>query len=149
MLDDKDEALLAALERNARASVVDLARRIGLSRSATQDRLARLERSGAIAGYTVRRGDVDGTEQLRAWLVVHYTAGTKCAELVPHLKRQDGVEAVFSLSGQPDALVEVAVANAGGLERLADRIRAIEGIERVSSHIVLSTHRQAARLSAG
>lgn len=140
MLDDRDEALLTALERNARASVVDLARRIGLSRSATQDRLARLERIGAIAGYTVRRGDAGGATRLRAWLVVHYAAGAKCPDVVPHLKRQDGVAAVFTLSGQPDALVEVAVPNAAALEQLVDRVRAIDGVARVSSHVVMSAH---------
>jgi len=55
VLDDKDERLLQALERNSRASVVDLARRIGLSRSATQERLGKLESAGIIARYTIVR----------------------------------------------------------------------------------------------
>jgi Lrp/AsnC family transcriptional regulator, leucine-responsive regulatory protein len=74
-LDDKDEALLLALERDARASVVALAREIGLSRSATQERLGRLERSGAIAGYTVLRGRADGRARLNACLMIRHGQG--------------------------------------------------------------------------
>lgn len=140
-LDAKDEALLAALDRNARASVVELARRIGLSRSATQDRLARLERSGAIAGYTVRRGSISARSRLHAWLLVRYKDAVKCAHIVPQLKREQGVIAVFTLSGDPDVLVEVEADDTSQLDVLADRLRAIPGIARVTSHLVLAAHR--------
>lgn len=140
-LDAKDEALLAALDRNARASVVELARRIGLSRSATQDRLARLERSGAIAGYTVRRGSISARSRLHAWLLVRYKDAVKCAHIVQQLKREQGVIAVFTLSGEPDVLVEVEADDTSQLDVLADRLRAIPGIARVTSHLVLAAHR--------
>jgi Lrp/AsnC family transcriptional regulator, leucine-responsive regulatory protein len=140
-LDEKDEALLAALGRNARASVVDLARQIGLSRSATQDRLARLERTGAIAGYTVRRGSITSRPRLHAWLLVRYKDAVKCAHIVPQLRRERGVMAIFTLSGDPDVLVEVEADNTAELDALADRLRAIPGIARVTSHIVLAAHR--------
>lgn len=140
-LDEKDEALLAALGRNARASVVDLARQIGLSRSATQDRLARLERTGAIAGYTVRRGSIMSRSRLHAWLLVRYKDAVKCAHIVPQLKREREVIAVFTLSGDPDVLVEIEADDTARLDALADRLRAIPGIARVTSHIVLAAHR--------
>jgi DNA-binding Lrp family transcriptional regulator len=140
-LDEKDEALLTALERNARASVVELARRIGLSRSATQDRLGRLERSGAIAGYTVRRGSISSRQRLHAWLLVRYKDAVKCAHIVPQLKSEQGVAAIFTLSGDPDVLVEVETDDTGQLDALADRLRAIPGIARVTSHVVLAAHR--------
>lgn len=140
-LDEKDEALLSALGRNSRASVVDLARQIGLSRSATQDRLARLERTGAIAGYTVRRGSISSRSRLHAWLLVRYKDAVKCAHIVPQLKREREVTAIYTLSGDPDVLVEVEADSTAELDTLADRLRAIPGIARVTSHIVLAAHR--------
>ena len=53
-MDDLDEHLLAKLRDNARAPVAELARALGLSRTTVQSRLARLERSGIIAGYAVK-----------------------------------------------------------------------------------------------
>lgn len=140
-IDEKDEALLAALGRNARATVVDLARQIGLSRSATQDRLARLERDRVIVGYTVRRGSTSSRSRLHAWLLIRYTDGVKCAHIVPQLRRERDVTSIFTLSGDPDLLVEVEADDTAMLDSLADRLRSVPGIARVTSHIVLAAHR--------
>ena len=50
-LDRFDRKILSVLASEARISVTDLARRIGLSKSPTQARLKRLEESGIILGY--------------------------------------------------------------------------------------------------
>ena len=49
-LDAKDRGLLSLLRTNARLPVVALAKALGLSRSATQERLQRLESGGTIQG---------------------------------------------------------------------------------------------------
>ena len=69
MTDDTDRALLAALSQNARATVTELAQTLGLARSTVQLRLERLERSGAIAGYTIRLGD-QARPQIRATVLL-------------------------------------------------------------------------------
>ena len=56
-MDDKDRLLLALLQRDARRPVVALARDLGLSRTATQDRLTKLTASGAIASFTIIGGE--------------------------------------------------------------------------------------------
>src|ERR1700760_1146629 len=53
IIDEYGINLLRELQRNARASIADLGRRIGLSASATAERLRRLEEAGVIRGYTV------------------------------------------------------------------------------------------------
>ena len=53
LLDDRNQKLLAALLRNPRASVTDLARRVGLSAPATRERMLRLEEAGVIKGWHV------------------------------------------------------------------------------------------------
>ena len=50
-LDRFDRKILSVLAGEARISIADLARRIGLSKSPTQARLRRLEASGVILGY--------------------------------------------------------------------------------------------------
>lgn len=50
-MDGYDRAILSVLAEDARISVTELARRIRLSKSPTQARLRRLERSGIILGY--------------------------------------------------------------------------------------------------
>ncbi len=51
---DADQALIALLRENARASTAELARRLGVSRTTVQSRIERLEARGIITGYGVR-----------------------------------------------------------------------------------------------
>jgi DNA-binding Lrp family transcriptional regulator len=139
-IDSKDELLLLALQRNARASVVELAQRIGLSRSATQDRLARLERGGVIAGYTVCLGSRKTAERIRAWLMVSHGKQGSCARSVPILKTIPEVRSAFSIAGEVDLLVEVDAASVADLDRLRSRIERVPGVSAVATHVVLTTH---------
>jgi Lrp/AsnC family leucine-responsive transcriptional regulator len=53
LLEDRNQKLLAALLKNPRAAVSDLARKVGLSAPATRERLLRLEEAGVIKGWHV------------------------------------------------------------------------------------------------
>jgi Lrp/AsnC family leucine-responsive transcriptional regulator len=50
-VDDANQRLLEALQADARLSLAELGRRVGLSAPAVAERLARLEEDGVIAGY--------------------------------------------------------------------------------------------------
>jgi Lrp/AsnC family transcriptional regulator, leucine-responsive regulatory protein len=51
ILDQTNRRLLAELEADARMSVAELGRRVGLSAPAVGERIGRLERAGVITGY--------------------------------------------------------------------------------------------------
>ena len=55
-MDELDHQLIAQLRGNARTTVAALAKRLQVARGTIQNRIARLERDGTIAGYTVRLG---------------------------------------------------------------------------------------------
>ena len=57
ILDPLDERIIAELTLNARAAHAELATKVNLSRNAVRQRIERLERDGAIQGYTIRTGD--------------------------------------------------------------------------------------------
>ena len=107
-LDDIDRRLVALLQDNARLSTVHLARTVGLSRSAVQERIARLEQSGVIAQYTVRLGS--SGDPLRAWLLLRYADGFGCDDVMPHLEALPQVQACHSVAGETDMLVLVLFA---------------------------------------
>src|SRR3954467_2193807 len=56
LLDATNMRLLAELQDNARLSLAELGRRVGLSSPAVAERLGRLERDGVIGGY---RAEID------------------------------------------------------------------------------------------
>jgi Lrp/AsnC family leucine-responsive transcriptional regulator len=56
LIDDTNRRLLAELQDNARLSLAELGRRVGLSPPAVAERVQRLEQQGVITGY---RADID------------------------------------------------------------------------------------------
>lgn len=137
-LDDTDLALLNLLRENARAPVVELARKLHLSRTTVQSRLQRLERSKAVLGYTVVVPDEAEVSLVRALVMI--VAGPKTgAAIEAALRRMPEVRALHSVSGPFDLVAIVAARSIGELDLAIDRIGAVDGVERTTSAIVLST----------
>ena len=137
-MDDVDQHLLARLRENARAPVADLARSLGLSRTTVQSRLARLERSGVIAGYAVRLSEAAERAQIRAFVMLTVEP-KKSAAVVGGLRRLSGVRRLQSVSGPFDLIAAVEAPSVEQMDALIDEIGALHGVERTNSSIVLST----------
>lgn len=52
--DNIDRAILRELQANAKATLSDIAERVGLSKTPCQQRIKRMEKAGVITGYTAR-----------------------------------------------------------------------------------------------
>jgi DNA-binding Lrp family transcriptional regulator len=137
-LDDTDRALLALLRENARAATSELARRLKLSRTTVQSRLARLERQRVIVGYTVKVGADADTSLVRAHILITLEP-RKALAIETALRRIPELRTLHSVSGPFDLIAIVAAASIGELDHLIDRIGALDGVERTTSAIVLST----------
>ncbi|HSG36487.1 MAG TPA: AsnC family transcriptional regulator, partial [Paracoccaceae bacterium] len=98
-LDDTDRRLLALLGANARTPVAKLGTKLGLARTTVQARLDRLERSGVIAGYTVKLSEDARAGQIRATVLIHITPAAQSAVL-RQLERLPAVERVHTTSGR-------------------------------------------------
>ena len=133
-----DEALLSLLRENARASTAEIARRLQLSRTTVQSRIERLERLGVIAGYTVRVADDFERERIRALIMVTVFPKQQPA-VVEALRQLAGVRSLQSVSGAWDLVAMAVVPTIGDMDALTDRIGAIDGVERTTSSLVLST----------
>ncbi len=140
-LDDTDRRLLALLRDNARAPTAELARQLGLSRTTVQNRLARLERIRAIAGYTVTVPPEVESALVRAHVLITL-APRQNAAIEAALRRIEQVRVLHSVSGPFDLIAIVAAESIGELDALIDRIGSLDGVERTTSAIVLSTRIQ-------
>ena len=137
-MDDLDQHLLARLRENARAPVAELARALGLSRTTVQSRLARLERSGVIAGYSVKLAASYEGARVHAFIMLTVEP-KQAAAVTAALKRMPGVRRLQSVSGPFDMIATVEAAGVAEMDALIDEIGAVKGVERTNSSIVLST----------
>ncbi|MFN3521769.1 MAG: Lrp/AsnC family transcriptional regulator [Phenylobacterium sp.] len=137
-MDDLDQHLLDRLRENARAPVAELARALGLSRTTVQSRLARLERSGVIAGYAVRLSEAAQGGQIHAFVMLTVEP-KQAAAVTAALRRLTGVRRLQSVSGPFDMIAAVEASSVERMDALIDEIGAVRGVERTNSSIVLST----------
>ncbi|MEQ1954961.1 Lrp/AsnC family transcriptional regulator [Mesorhizobium sp. CN2-181] len=136
--DRTDKRILALLEKNARMSAAAIGREIGLSRTAVQDRISRMEANGAIQGYRAVSTD-DGLAMARAMIFIEI-AERPCDKALKWLAALPGVTAVHSLAGEIDAVANVAVPSAAELSELNDQIGSSPMIARARSQIILRSY---------
>ena len=137
-LDPTDRMLLNLLRENARTATAELARRLHLSRTTVQSRMERLERNRVIAGYTVKVADEVESALVRTYVLIT-VAPKQSGTIEAALRRLPEVRTLHSVSGHFDLLAIVAAASIEELNALIDRIGGLDGVERTTSAIVLST----------
>jgi DNA-binding Lrp family transcriptional regulator len=136
-LDDTDRKLLALLRADAREAVSALARKLGLARSTVQERIARLERAGVIAGYTIRAGEDFAERQIAAHVMISVDP-KMAASLTADLKKMPEVRSLAAISGAFDMMAEVAAETTAKIDAVLDAIGHLKGVQKTMSSIVLS-----------
>jgi Lrp/AsnC family leucine-responsive transcriptional regulator len=145
-LDGFDLRLLAALQRDGRASHVQLAEVVGLSASQCARRIARLEDGGAIRGYGARldpRALGLGVTALVAVRLERH--GQQAADAFHRaLAAWPEVTEVLLLTGDADYLLRVVVSDLDAYAEFAlRRLMALPGVASLRSSIVLETVKRA------
>jgi Lrp/AsnC family transcriptional regulator, leucine-responsive regulatory protein len=138
-MDDKDQLLLQLLQKDGRAPILDLARKLNLSRSATQARLAKLVKSGRIKNFTITL-DAASPAAVSAHMLIRFDSGENCSSLVPKIKRLSGIVEIHSVAGSYDLVVRLSVASVRELENTREKIDALQGATVVETLITLESH---------
>ena len=137
-LDPIDRQLIALLREDARAPTAVLARKLKLSRTTVQSRMERLQRQRVIAGYTISVPDELEASLVRAHVLITLVP-KQSAAIEQALRKIPELRVLHSVSGPFDLIAIVAATSIGELDALIDRIGALDGVERTTSAIVLST----------
>jgi Lrp/AsnC family leucine-responsive transcriptional regulator len=140
-MDTIDHKILRALSRDGRQTNAGLAEAIGLSPSATLERVRRLERNGSILGY---RAIVDpqalgfGVQALVGIrLRLHAAQGIEPFER--GVLEADGVVSCYHVTGQFDYMLHVVARDLAHLRELNNnQIAAIPGLGKLETMVVLS-----------
>jgi len=135
--DALDARLLALLQLNARTSAADLARQLGCARTTVLARLNRLERSGVIAGYSVRLAQPAQGQGLQAFvgLTVQPKAGR---DVEAWLARMPELRQLCAVSGEFDYVLMLHAESAVRLNALLDDIRNLDGVVKTNTSVALA-----------
>lgn len=143
-LDETDQALIAALKRDGRASLSDLAAQLGLARGTVTARMERLQRRGEVQGFTVvTRGDVSAMPVRGLMMISIEGRGTE--RIIARLAGQPEVTAVHSTNGRWDLIAEIGTRTLEELDAVLARVRNYEGVTGSETSLLLTTRRAGRR----
>lgn len=137
-LDDTDQAIIAALVADARASFADIGARVSLSAPAVKRRVDRLRAAGVIKGFTAVIDPAAAGGTTEAFVELFCTGRTTPAQIAAAAQRHPAVLAAFTVSGEADALVHLRAADIPQLEQALERLRSESFVTSTRSMIVLS-----------
>jgi DNA-binding Lrp family transcriptional regulator len=139
ILDPLDERIIAELRLNARAAHAELATKVNLSRNAVRQRIERLERDGAIQGYTVRTGEGRQALSINAVIFVYRYDRMRGAEVLQALRAIPEVIQCDVMSGEFDLMLRVGAASPERVHKVWNEISALPGVENTVTSFVLSS----------
>ena len=135
--DQLERQLVILLQANARTSTADLARKLGVARTTVVARLARLEATGVIVGYTTRLGSEAADRGVQAFvgITVSPRAGR---EVVKRMTALPELRQLASVSGEFDYMALLRADSTMRLDVLLDEIGEIDGVLKTTSSVVLA-----------
>lgn len=141
-LDKFDLAILKVLQGDARASLQDISKRVGLSPTPCWNRIRKMEADGVIQGYTVRidPAAIGFSETVIVQVTLDSHTDRTLFDFGRELEQIPEVLEAYLVSGDYDYYIRIAVKDTRDYERLLrERLYRIPGIRHSKSSFVLRT----------
>jgi|SRR5579884_1769599 len=138
-LDELDLRLLDALQRNARSTFAELGSVVGLKPPAVHDRVKRLESKGYVRGYSAQLDSRLLGLELVAFISCFTTPDCSYDAFTQRLSGMPEVLEVHSVAGEESFVLKVMTRSTMHLDELLSRLKAVPGMARTKTTIVLST----------
>ena len=141
-VDKFDLAILKVLQGDARASLQDISKRVGLSPTPCWNRIKKMEADGVIQGYTARidPAAIGFTETVIVQVTLESHTDETLYDFGKSLEQIPEVLEAYLVSGDYDYYIRIAVKDTRDYERLLrERLYRIPGIRHSKSSFVLRT----------
>ncbi|WP_249020476.1 Lrp/AsnC family transcriptional regulator [Conexibacter sp. S30A1] len=122
-LDEIDERIIALLREDARRTITDIAARVNLSSAPVKRRIDRLERLGVITGYTVAVDHAVIGPTIEAFTELRLAGNADIDEILGQVEQIPEIHEVFTMAGDPDALLRIRVTDVEHLKAVVNRLR--------------------------
>jgi Lrp/AsnC family leucine-responsive transcriptional regulator len=138
MLDDRDIAILQALQADARSTYADIGKRVGLAPSSVHERVRKLELTGVITAYRAEVHPHALGLFVTALISVTPLDAREPDDLPERLVEFPEIEDCHSVAGAENYILKVRTRTTGDLEDLLRRIREKAAVH-TRTTVVLST----------
>ena len=137
--DDIDARIISALGADGRRSYADVGAEVGLSTAAVHERVKKMLDKGVIRRFSISVDPERVGLNFTAFVAIRNDGGAHCRDIAPRLRGIPQVEELHSVAGEHDFLAKIRTTHARGLEDVLYQIKAIPGVARTTSTVVLNT----------
>ena len=149
-MDSYDRKILAHIQAFARSSYAEIGAAAGLSVSAVNERLKKLERQGVVAGWTASLDPKAVGCDVLAFVHVLIERPEHEAAFLDMVWQEPAIQECHHIASEWSYLLKVRATSLPALEDLvARRIKALPGIPRTQTVIVLSSAKETSALPLG
>jgi Lrp/AsnC family leucine-responsive transcriptional regulator len=148
MIDRIDREILGVLQGDAKTAQAVIARRVGLSPAAVNERIHKLEHAGVIRRYVALLDDRKSGNDITAFIEVFIEHPRHEAEFVKLMQELVEVQECHYVTGDFSCLLKIKVPDRAALRELVlDKINALDGIRQTKTVIVLQTAKEETRVA--
>ncbi|MFE0019681.1 Lrp/AsnC family transcriptional regulator [Amycolatopsis sp. NPDC059021] len=122
-VDETDLRVLQLLREDGRRTYSEMAQEVGLSVAAVKRRVDRLRDIGVITGFTVEIDHAKLGWGIEAFTEIRYVGTTGVEEIMRNAAELPEVQTVFTIAGDPDALIHLRARDIGHLQQVIDQLR--------------------------
>ncbi len=137
--DDIDAKIISALGADGRRSYAEVGAEVGLSTAAVHERVKKMLDKGVIRRFSISVDPERVGLNFTAFGAIRNDGGIHCRDVAPRLRAMPQVEELHSVAGEYDFLAKIRTTHARALEDVIYQIKAIEGVARTTSTVVLNT----------
>ena len=149
-LDTKDRRILALVQRDAKLPQAEIARRVGLSAAAVNERLRKLENAGVIRRYVAVVDPPSVGATVTAFVEIFIEHPRFEPAFIARARAMDEVQEVHHITGEFSLLLKIRVAGMEALQQLLiHHLNAIEGVRQTRTVIALSTSKEESFIGTG
>ncbi len=145
-MDSLDRDILRALEDDGRMRWGELAARVHLSPNAVAERVRRLQRSGVIAGFSVRRDWATLGQPIHAYVDIKLVPGADHGTFEAELGLHEEIVEAHHMTGRYDYLLSGHFSDLQAVDALLGRLKADGLVAESETRFVL---RSVAEIEAG
>jgi len=149
-LDAKDRRILALVQRDGKMSQSLIAKHVGLSTAAVNERLKKLEQAGVIRRFAALVDARAVGMQVTAFIEVFIEHPRFEEPFIKKLLELDEVQECHHITGEFSVLLKVRVRDMESLQKLViGQLNAAEGVRQTRTVMVLSTSKEESFIATG
>jgi len=139
-LDERDHRILELVQRDGKLAQSEIARQVGLSTAAVNERLRKLENAGVIRGWVAIVDPRAVGVGITAYVDVFIEHPRFEPAFIAKLRSLDAVQECHHITGEFSLLLKIRVRDIEALQQLLLReINPMDGVRQTRTSLVLST----------